>query len=559
MKPILRLCLLAVVSLTAACSAEPQSELDLALQELDKAIALRPQAIELKKERIEFNRAALANDNLAYRQIMEIMEGLIDEYDKYQLDSTIQWTWRAIDLATRRNDHKRADELRLRTSKLYSAAGFYGEAEAILRSIDTLAMSPAEIRNYYTAAHSYYRETREYSADTHIQQQSAKKEEYYINRLIDTEGDWFEKHKLLCIKFSNTSRWEEMSRELEFILPALSPDSRDFALYSYYKALSVGDDRCTTEQYMLHLARSACADMKNCTYDHASISMLSEVLFHLGDVDRAFQYIQIAMNDASFYNSRLRPWQVAAMMPVIESSYREKALMQRQILTYSVVIISVLSLIILVFLLLQRRKNKEIRLAKAKVDEMNRQLGEYVARLSEQNEKEHALSAELSEANVVKEQYIGLFLVICSNYIDLLRSYHNNVRKKIQQGSIESLRKELDKSTIVHEAEEEFYVNFDNAFLNIYPSFVEEFNALLKDDAQMTLKTPRTLNTELRIFALIKLGITDSSRIASLLRYSVNTIYNYRSMVKNNAKVSREEFEDRVRCIGSKGAQSATK
>ncbi len=314
MKPIFRLLTLPILLLVTACSTEPQSELDLALQELDKAIALRPQAIELKNERIEFNRTALANENLAYRQIMEIMEGMIDEYDKYQLDSTIQWTWRAIELATRRGDHKRTDELRLRTSRLYSAAGFYGEAEAILHSIDTLAMSQSEIRNYYVTAHSYYREMREYSADTHIQQQSAQKEEYYINRLIDTEGDWFEKHKLLCVKYTNTQNWEAMSRELEFILPALSPDSRDFALYSYYKALSVGDDRGTTEQYMLHLARSARADMKNCTYDHASLCMLSEVLFYKGDIDRAFQYIQIAMNDASFYNSRLRPWQVPQLV-----------------------------------------------------------------------------------------------------------------------------------------------------------------------------------------------------------------------------------------------------
>lgn len=559
MKRPLQLLLLLLPLVLVACNTAPKDELNVALQELDKAIGLRSELTALKNERIALKRNALEGSNLSYGQRMEIMEELIDEYDKYQLDSTIQWTWRAIELASRHNDHKRAQELRLRTSSLYSSAGFYGEAEAILRSIDTLAMSPEERRGYYEAAHSYYREMREYSAENLIKENSARMEEHYMNRLIATEKDSLERHKLLCIKYSNISDWEGMARELEYILPTLSPESQEFALYSYFKALSVGDDRGTSEQYMTHLARSARADMRSSTHDHASLCMLSEILFYNGDITRAFQYIQIAMNDASFYNSRLRPWQVASLMPVIEQSYSDKVQAQQTILTSSVIIISLLTVVILFFLMLQRRKNREIRQAKVQLEEMNRQLGEYISRLSEQNAKEHALSAELVEANAVKEEYIGLFLVICSNYIDQFKSFHNKIRKRLSKGAIESLQNELDSSPIFEQAEREFYVNFDNAFLNLYPSFVEEFNALLKEEAQITLKNPRTLNTELRIFALIKPGITDSSRIASLLRYSVNTIYNYRSMVKNNAKVSREDFEERVRSIGSKGLQSSPK
>lgn len=559
MKPLFILLATAVISLLVGCNSAPEDEFNTAIQELDRAITLRTEAIALKNERIAFKSTALNNPNLSYQQRMKMMEELIDEYNKYQLDSIIHWTWRAIDLATQHNDHKRAVQLRLRTSQLYSAAGFYGEAEALLRRTDTLRMTPEEIRNYYKAAHSYYRELREYSAENLIKENSARMEEHYIDRLIATESDTLERHKLLCIKHTNNANWEGVAHELQFILPTLSPESREFALYSYFKALSVGDGRGTTEEYMTHLARSARADMRNCTCDHASLCMLSEILFYRGDITRAFQYIQIAMNDASFYNSRLRPWQVASLMPVIERSYSARMQAQQRLLTTGVLIISILTLVILFFLVLQRRKNSQIRQAKMQLEEMNSQLGEYIQRLSEQNAKEHALSAELGEANAVKEQYIGLFLVICSNYIDLLKSFHNKVRKCISKGAIESLQNELDSSPIFEEAEREFYVNFDNAFLNLYPSFVEEFNALLKQEAQITLKNPRVLNTELRIFALIKLGITDSSRIASLLRYSVNTIYNYRSMVKNNAKISRDDFEERVRSIGSKGLQNGSK
>lgn len=222
-------------------------------------------------------------------------------------------------------------------------------------------------------------------------------------------------------------------------------------------------------------------------------------------------------------------------------------------LTGAVITISLLFVALLIFLVQKMRRTRQLRIASQKLEEMNRQLEEYIALLSQQNAKERQLSADLSEANAVKEQYIGLFLVICSNYIDQFKSFHNKMRKKLSKGSIESLQAELDSSPIFEEAEKEFYANFDNAFLNLYPTFVSDFNALLKEEAQITLKNPRTLNTELRIFALIKLGITDSSRIASLLRYSVNTIYNYRAGVKNNARYSRDDFEESVRKIGSKG------
>ncbi len=537
--------------LNTACNKQ-QSELSVALSELDSAIGMRQEFIELKEERIAFLRSAVRAGSLTYQQRMDIIEQLVGEYDKYQLDSTILWLQRGVEIANKNNKHKDAEALLLRTSALYSAAGFYNEAYTILESIDTLDMTPAEKRVYYRTAHSYHREMREYSAAADIKEQSAAKEAYYIDRLIATEPDSLERRKLTLVKYGNLSDWEGMESELEHILPTLSPDSQEFAFYSYYKAISVGDDRGTPEEYMTHLARSARADMKSLTTDHASISMLAEVLFHKDDIERAFRYIQISMQDATFYNSRLRPWQVASIMPIIERSYSERMLSQRTAILWATIVISLLSVALFIILLQKSRQNRQVREAKSQLEEMNRRLAEYVARLSEQNAIEHSLSAELSEANAVKEQYIGQFLVICSNYIDLLKSYHTSVRKRVLQGNFETLSNELEHSTIVKDAEEEFYTSFDNAFLTLYPSFVEEFNALLKEEEQISLKKPRVLNTELRIFALIKLGITDSSRIAALLRHSVNTIYNYRAGVKNRARISRDDFEENVRHIGSK-------
>lgn len=533
-----------------ACNTPESDSLAEALGELDAAISLRDNYSQLKERRIALKRAALDSEDLSYEERQTIIESLVDEYTKYQLDSTLVWLERATDIATRAGDSRRASSLRLRRVELYSTAGFYSEAAALLHSIDTLRMSPEERRQYYRAAHAYHREVREYSADSHTQARSKQWEEYYIDRLIATESDTLAKHKLLCTKYSNISYWEGMSHELDIILPTLSPVEQEFALYSYLKALSVGDDRGTSEDYMTHLARSARADMLSLTNDHASLCMLSEILFHKGEIKRAFEYIQIAMEDATFYNSRLRPWQVATLLPVIENSYSHEMELQSRNIFATIAVISLLLVALVVVLIAKNRQNRQMRQTKTQLEEMNAKLSEYVAKLSEQNKIEHSLAAELSEANAVKEQYIGLFLVICSNYIDLLKSYHNNVRKRLSQGAIDTLQKEIKTSTIINDAEEEFYANFDNAFLSLYPNFVEQFNALLKEDQQIVLKNPRRLNTELRIFALIKLGITDSSRIASLLRYSVNTIYNYRAGVKNKAIVERNNFEDDVRKIG---------
>lgn len=547
------LTLLALCGLLCTSCTSNHSTLDSALSELDKAISMRQHYSQLKEERIAFEREKIANHNLSYAEHIATIETLVEHYNKYQLDSTITWLDRGIDLADSHGDSHKSNELRLRIAEYYTMAGFYSEAASLLGLTDTLRMTPEELRLFYRVAHSHHREMRVYTADQRAQAHSAQLEQYYIDKLIATESDTLEQHKLLCTKYSNLADWDSVARELEIILPTLSPNKQEFAYFSYLKAMSVGSNGDTSKEYITNLARSARADMVSCTCDNASLCLLSESLFHLGDVERAFEYIRIAMHDATFYNSRLRPWQIATILPVIEQSYRDRMTLRNSSLIIATTLISLLLVIILVVLIQKSKQNHQIQLHKAQLEEMNTTLSEYVTRLSEQNEVEHSLASELSEANAVKEQYIGLFLVICSNYIDLLKSYHNNVRKKLSQGSFESLQTELKNSSIIKDAEDEFYTNFDNAFLSLYPTFVEEFNTLLCEEGQIVLKNPRVLNTELRIFALIKLGITDSSRIASLLRYSVNTIYNYRAGVKNKAIIARDNFEDRVRQIGSKG------
>ncbi len=157
----------------------------------------------------------------------------------------------------------------------------------------------------------------------------------------------------------------------------------------------------------------------------------------------------------------------------------------------------------------------------------------------------------LKEANAAKEEYIGLFLSMCSNYIDKMKAYQSGVRKLALAGNLDKLIADTSSPDNVEKELKEFYEMFDKAFLKLYPKFVEQFNGLLREDARIELKKGKLLNTELRIFALIRLGITQSSDIASMLRYSVNTIYNYRAQIKNSALGDRDNFEERIKEIGN--------
>jgi DNA repair exonuclease SbcCD ATPase subunit len=190
---------------------------------------------------------------------------------------------------------------------------------------------------------------------------------------------------------------------------------------------------------------------------------------------------------------------------------------------------------------------------KGKNDELasaNSQLAEQTEELSTLNSQLSTLNSQLSESNRVKEEYIGRFMSLCSQYIDKLDDYRKMVNKKMKNKELDELYR-LSKSSELKEQEvEELLQNFDSVFLHLFPNFVNDFNALLQPEMQIHPKSENRLVTEIRIFALIRLGIEDSSKIAEFLHYSVNTIYNYRARIKNGALDNRESFERRVKMLG---------
>jgi hypothetical protein len=219
--------------------------------------------------------------------------------------------------------------------------------------------------------------------------------------------------------------------------------------------------------------------------------------------------------------------------------------------------ISILALLLAAALLYSWRERKQLKRARAaqeksnsELKRLNAQLATQAQTLSELNSQQTALNAQLSEANQVKEEYIGRFMSLCSQYINKLDDYRKMVNRKMKNRDLDELF-QITKSTELKEKElEELYENFDSVFLHLFPTFIDDFNALLLPEFQIHPKEEHRLTTDIRIFALIRLGIEDSSKIAEFLHKSVNTIYNYRARIKNGAAGNRENFEQEVKTIG---------
>lgn len=237
------------------------------------------------------------------------------------------------------------------------------------------------------------------------------------------------------------------------------------------------------------------------------------------------------MEDAMFYNNRLRLLEIARKFPSIVRSYQKQNLIKSKRLQWSLICISILSIGLVISLIYIYRQMRQLHKRRKVLDDMNQEL-------------QH-LNKALVDTNHTREEYVSLFMDLCAAYIEKLNKYQDLVKRKVKAKQTDDLLKLVNATRLSDTDAKEFFMNFDTAFLNLYPGFIAEFNSLLREGEDIVPKKGELLTTELRIFALIRMGIKDSSKIATLLFYSPQTIYNHRSAVKNKAR-KRDDFEKQV-------------
>ena len=525
------------------------------LQSLDNVLVESDIFDKQRLDKIKRLNELLQMQGISLEYKYEIYNQLYQEYEVFQFNKALDALNRRYDIAVEMKDKSKQIDTELDKAQLYTISGLFTEVDNIFTSkIDTLVLTPQQLSKYYFIQQRYYRNLEwktGYARREQARKDFSQKWQYYCNKLMETDHPSSELHQYVSmLYYMSINSWHKAEEINEMLIAHCAQDSHSYAEYAYYRA-AIYESWGKTNNALLWYIRSAIADVKSATKDTASVRILSEKLLPQ-DINRAFHYINVALENVIFYNAQLRHEDITAILPLIEKEYmlaqKQQQAETKRLLTIISFLAVALAIICLVVIYMYYRSV----MARREIAVINKQIKQYNDSLSEINLRLKTANTDLAEANEVKEEYIGLFLAMCSSYIDKLKSYQRNIKRKLTAGKYSEILTEVSSTDYIDTELKSFYEMFDKAFLQLYPNFVEEFNDLLKPDKRIILGKDERLNTELRIFALIRLGITESSRIAALLRYSANTIYNYRARVKNCALDSREEFEEKVKTISAR-------
>ena len=525
---------------TILSAKEPTRQL---LRELDAALANAATYEGYFQQRTDVLRQMLAGKNTP-EQEYEIRKKLASEFTAYSLDSTVVQLGRNRALARQLGDAYRQAETDFALAREYALAGYHSDALDILSGYRLEAIPPGLEYTFFEVSCYLYGELAAYSSNN--AQYWQKKDMYRVSMLPFLEEGTYEWYDLQRVQAESDRDKEKALEYARKALEVTEPNSRQYARAAFFVSVYQQDP----DDEIAWLARSAIADVLCANKDYASLNTLAERLYRQGDIDRAFKYAaDHGMPDALFFGGKLRPWQIAQFFPSLEQAYAAKnARHTRQMwMLIGLAGLLLLALAGLLFYLSRRqrvlvRTRKALEEEKARVDRRNQTLQDV-------NEQLQALNNELQESSKVRQEYIALYLQNLSESISTTRQYKNHVLKYIRRGNDKYLIEEIEALPPIEDDIREFYQMFDRTFINLYPDFVDEFNALLADGEAIVPKGDDILTPELRVFALIKLGITESSKIAALLHYSANTVYNYRAKIKNKARGDRELFEDAVQAI----------
>lgn len=540
--------LAAIIFLVTAGTVSAQTQKEL-LDELDRTIEEAESYVSAKEVRIKTIENTLHSRGVSPERQYRIYGELFDEYQPFNYGKAVETLDKQMEIAMLLGDKSKLNDVYLKEAMLNTAAGEFLEARNDLARVDTTIFTKEQEIAYCNVQQRFWfdYDENQKGADKSM----LRKVAYYRERLLALADPSSSLSRYVTVrKYIDEKNFAQADFINRHSLSRMDPASHDYANLAYFKA-RICESLNRREEMKNWFIRSAMADIKTATKDNASLFSLADALFKDGDYARAFKYSSFSLEDAIAFDAKLRQWQISAILPAVQKSYTDIQ-QTHQKKTRNMLV----AMYVLVFLLLGgsfalfRLYRRQIEYSR-RISEMNKEIKQSSDTLADFNKRLKKMNRELKEANAAKEEYIGLFLSMCSNYIDKMKAYQSGVRKLALAGNLDKLIAETSSPNNVEKELKEFYNMFDQAFLKLYPKFVEQFNGLLREDARIELKKGKLLNTELRIFALIRLGITQSSDIASMLRYSVNTIYNYRAQIKNSAIGDRDDFEERIKEIGN--------
>lgn len=561
---ILIVCLLFPAYVCADTSKHALEENRKLLHSLDSLLEQQDLFVRVKEERIkqlkmQYSRVKDVKELYAMNRMVYL------EYRVYDADSALHYINKNIQLAQQTNNRTWEVVSLLEQSFVLTSSGLLTEALKAVSDIQPEEL-PQNLRSeYFGRLCTLYSRLRDYSSENsqlsehYNNLQKAFRDSVYLTATPDELRYW----NCRAWLYLGTPEIEPVKQAFEENKQTLSNDSRKYSIATYNLSAIYRSEN-NESKYLENLILSAMADIRSVNGDIGSLQEIAEYLFKHGEIDRAYNYILYCSQKAMLFHNRVRIVKMSHLQNQIYKAYQEQSRTQQKRLQASLIAVSFLFLVLIGAFLFIRKQMRRLKEANLKLDSTNQKLSvnmdalstahqrleEVNMQLKDLNTQLQEVNDQLRESNYVKEEYIGYVFNICSTYISKLEEFRKNINRKLKVGQIEDVKAMADSSATASNELKEFYQNFDTIFLHLYPDFVGDFNALLLPEERIELKEGELLNTELRIHALIRLGITDSVKIADFLHCSAQTVYNNRLRTRNKSIIPKEDFINAVKKLG---------
>lgn len=489
----------------------------------------RLNAIEAVKNKFKYTKSP--------DKLYKLSDQLYELYRSFNIDSAEIYAKHKLALAQSMNNASYIGRSKLNLAEVYATEGIYKEALDLVGTVDKSTLDAATLKYYFHVYRSLYGFMADYVATKAFHKRYTDLKDIYRDSLMSVQDRASSTYSI--VKADALLDKGNYKEALKLLLPWLKrSDNEMMRNLGYNLAIAyrqAGDEQ--KEEY--YFCMSAIADLQSATKEYLSLLELSKLLYKKGDLERAYSYLKCTMEDAAYCNARLRTVETSEIYPIIDNAYQEllhKRSHQKMIAFACITLLAIVLAILLIYL--NKQKNK-LSLFRQNLIDLNEAL-------KQSNSKLISTNVSLVEANHIKEASLSRYMELCSFYIDKMNEYQHSLIKIASNEKVEALYRALRSSEFIESELKDFYLNFDKTFLELFPTFVEEFNNMLVPEGRIYPKEKGQLNVELRIFALIRLGISDSAKIAKFLRYSVTTIYNYRVKVRNAAKGDRNTLEKEI-------------
>ena len=516
-------------------------------QKLDNLLEQRKALIDNKNKDINRLKKNLTTSENTLKRL-QTYEQLFEEYYVFQFDSAMTYLNKGIKLAKETQNTYYYNSNTISKAELLSIGGLYSEAIHEIEQVDTTRLDKAQHFEYYFSLfriHTYWADfcnDKTYTPTHRLKaQEYLKKAMPFCDETAKTYEYYLGEYAVFVLNNPQAARAHYVKA-----IKQLPQNSRFYAMSCFALSGSYGNEG-NTEKQEEFLLLSSIADIENCTMENFALQNLAMYIFehNKDELDLAQQYIQTALEDAHFYNNRLRIIEISSKLPVIVSSYQQTLNQRNKVQMTAIIAISLLLLFLLSAVFYIVKQTKRLSLQQQELQKNNNQLSELNRQQKELNTQLHGLNALLVDTNSKRERLAKLYIDLCAKYIARLKKQQTLVKRKIKANQITELLSQLSSERLSEEDAATFLSRFDKAFLDLYPDFTEELNSLLLPEGQIQNKNTDELTTEQRIMALIRLGVKESAEIADLLFYSPQTIYNYRSVLKGKA-INKETFEEEV-------------